>query len=1382
MTQPTNTQSLSSKIDLLVNKAENDAATLDQQQLMDLREDELNDLKTKIAESKLELLKKQETLTIIGKQQELLRLKTQLAKNAKTAPNTPSIQETKTTTQTGEERRAKTFWNPSTWTPEERMRAATIGIAGGMVIGGIILWQAFRKKTSEVAKAVKEKTSSAWRTIKFLTIGGLVAAGAYFGIRSFTKLSDFINKSIQLQKKIEEMQKKLKELKDAPEAVRAKLELEIQEAKEALKKIQEDKNIKDLVEKEKQKAKETAPIETEKKSIEKKEMQTLVNKGAAYIVMMFDENAAGWAFGPKSKVSQIQDVINDYSPQSFKHGNKKMSTILSPNFTFEVDTQDRTNRTKAAERVHSFCVNNYDNVMESLMKRGKNLEQAEQEINAMSLPDYLKVAIANYGGIADIVQTVGDKSGDMVEKLKHVDLGKLEGIHREVEAQLHITLEQGLNLTPEELGEFDYLEFLKTFAGTIGGGTARSTVLPLEDTMEHRAAAYILENLQTGTTHKYMLPCFHGVLPSDAEMRGKTDEQKVQICLLDRMPVSQAIRCYFYGEMIKSGNPAGMALMQVEVLKFIHDSEKNFFDKLQKYDVMQAIAEKALTQTPQQLAEEWKKMDVTIDPAVLDKASKLLSGTVSFIGGEVVGRGWDASLETLAALLAIVWNNKVLIGGTGLAASGMVTAGKYIGGVDTEHFGKALADWASDVRVNNIYRRTANTLNILGPGKHAIKDAAHQYLVINETMAKLSSIDEEVHWLFQSCTASSRNAAQWSQLSKELSQKGFVDAAHAADAIANSKDMQRVIYTQRYLKGGGWRGVALRPFHWVNHRVIASGTKFAIEKSAEGMSLIRNSTFFKEALRRSGVGAEAMLKMMQNLEMPTWLAEAFAKSARGMEMFCNAAKSGGAPALEYLAKLGSYAKVSGKVIGGAAVGIDVIICAIEMAANKARIAQEDNEAIKELFAMRDKISVTGAVIGTAFSGTLFASAWAPAAVPFATALSLPLVGIFVTKYAHDELEAVSQTWLSEERDWAKKSEGSLLNDLDKLGPGKVTFWQNLAAGNSRIETFHHWDTMSKAEFAAWQKHALALPEKANEGQRFLATRAYVAKNTDIYPLEGETQEAFRERFTEYQRLQIAYLGKITQGSFDSKYMDSYRNAASHAELITLSRTLKAAGQSQMLDVHGKKVDIAHYEDISKKQQDSIEQSKIIAAYQKQSRAVTLLQLNVFKQMENSKNATTDIQDQLLQTALLQEVRHDINLCEKNIQNADFSGWQMTGYEENTRNIARFVMNNELRILVREQADRLRTMEIASVEDFEKSLQTIRAFLQKNPLSFEANAKKYLNNGTSGMARDLEEANKSLQELTGNKNAKAGPDIFSDYRYIRSKLYLHPTSKRTQTAI
>ena len=472
-------------------------------------------------------------------------------------------------------------------------------------------------------------------------------------------------------------------------------------------------------------------------------------------------------------------------------------------------------------------------------------------------------------------------------------------------------------------------------------------------------------------------------------------------------------------------------------------------------------------------------------------------------------------------------------------------------------------------------------------------------------------------------------------------------------------------------------------------------------------------------------------EVLSKVHIPPALVDAFAKSRGAALMLVNAVRNGGGAAVEYLVKLGTIAQKIAPVAGKAALGLDALICVVEISMNRMRIAGTDNQSLKELYALQDRVSVANAVAGTAMGVTWCAVGWAPASTAWyavgASTFAPAVVAFAAGKYMHGKAEEVAETWIMEQRDWEKKKPGELRQKMEELAPGQRTYWQGWAGG-TRAENWARWAAMSSTDFHQWEAGVERNIQDANSASRYKITRAYIARMTDLPPLQGESDSAYTKRFARFQQDQIGYCSDQTQGKFDTPQAAEFRNAHTHAELMEISRSLKALGKHQMIrvvkgdasgDLVEQEFDLARYVDFGNAQAaiDGVRPLTVINAYREDRQRNLLLQTAAMREALPGDATSMALQDFDLQHFILMEVRHDLSICDRNIRNNEhvsaLPGWEWTGGLDKARNITRFGMSVALRSCIRDEAHRLRAKTDVTTEDLKAAILRATALLD-NP--------------------------------------------------------------------
>jgi len=482
------------------------------------------------------------------------------------------------------------------------------------------------------------------------------------------------------------------------------------------------------------------------------------------------------------------------------------------------------------------------------------------------------------------------------------------------------------------------------------------------------------------------------------------------------------------------------------------------------------------------------------------------------------------------------------------------------------------------------------------------------------------------------------------------------------------------------------------------------------------------------------------VNLFKGIHFPPSLLSAIVKSKGALTMLANAIKCG-APAVQYFMKIATIAQKIAPVAGRAMLGLDVVMCIVEMHANQDRIAGTDNQSLKELYAMQDNLDIAAAASGTAMAVAWRVVGWAPQATRFlalkvGASTFVPAVIAFAAgKYVYGKAEAVTETWLSEQKDWEKKKPGLLRQKMDELGPGKRDYWQGWAGG-TRTENWarwgwSRWSEMSRNEFSKWEEGVEKTIQDANSATRYKITRAYAAKMTQLLPGQGESDEDYSQRYLRFQQDQIGFISDATRGMFATSFGNEFQAAHTHAELMALSRALQANHDHKIMQIQmraadgvmsSKDFDIADYTKFenSRSAIDGISPRDVIVTYQDVQRAEMLVNIAAVRELSPEDRMSKAVQDYNLQNSMLSEVRYDLALCDRNLRtyaNVDsLPGWEWSNGLNDSRNVARHGLSIELRSIIRDEAHRMMVKQDLTLEDYKESVGKLSALLQ-DPNSF-----------------------------------------------------------------
>ena len=463
------------------------------------------------------------------------------------------------------------------------------------------------------------------------------------------------------------------------------------------------------------------------------------------------------------------------------------------------------------------------------------------------------------------------------------------------------------------------------------------------------------------------------------------------------------------------------------------------------------------------------------------------------------------------------------------------------------------------------------------------------------------------------------------------------------------------------------------------------------------------------ALNTCRAGGTEVLDILAKVKMPQAVIDAFASCKPAMEMLIRAIQKGGPTAGQYLSRLGTMAlKIGGPTLGVAGIGLDVYLCATEMAENQARMAGTKNQALKDLYASRDNASLINAEVGIA-TGALAIATGAASAVTLAC---LPVVIAAGAGYWYrGKFEEVSETWLKDYHDWEKSSETDILKKLQALQPGAdSSLAQRIGAsrGYNKEKNFGRL-------------------EAANASARDEILRGYFRQG--VIPLPGEDPKVFAERRSVLATDAMRYLQQVTNGGMDTVNIEVLLTAKRHAEVLSLSRRLKESGDHQMITLEhdGKKqeFDLADYEDLPAPAQETAQtetrRGEVLAAYRNQVQdAGKVLNIKAAIQMEDPNVIIRII------AVLLQDIQPYLAKLESKIQAQEYvlnTRSERLRYmlfldsDSTYRSYARATAFNALRGVLDSEVAKILESEELTVQGYQAARSHLIGSIQETPMEY-----------------------------------------------------------------
>ncbi|MBI3332361.1 hypothetical protein HYZ99_05410 [Candidatus Peregrinibacteria bacterium] len=1189
-------------------------------------------------------------------------------------------------------------------TVRDVLKVAGVGALVGFTLWGLSKLRAGAQKTKEVTK---EAASSSWSFLKWV-LTGAVLTGIGFGI---WKLAEKYKDLQSIASRVEDLRQKLA------------LETDAWKKKAYEKEIAGLRKLQEMYEKKMAEKKEQEVPQTPANRAAKRAQEELEKAKLPASLMMLPPVIVALAGNSKAERKYVTDVLFDMIGKKTTlgdlyrcmHGDIVNQNALSRLFSLhEKATDPKVQRSYlvAGEAVVRFFHQRRSN-LEKMYKRSPD---AKQNLEEETLERFMQEAGGAYSTLGSILEQAklhGEKFLSE-EPWKNIEQQFLMTQDPIVKAELQKVIDK----TKKGRSQFENVSLADvislTYSGTAFGylnnaetknHMTSGTAKPAEEVLYH-----LCEHIRDNPPN--ILPFFHGLFPNDRFSEDEAvNRETVNRYLLEKMPLAQAVRLAFYGKMLQSGNPIGLVMMQLEVLRFVSSEEARDWFPETKFRIAERLGKEGV----RKLLEEYYKLNPEKVEAVVQEAQQAGETIVTTVGGKV----WDVATEGIRNTAGAIkgtaqegfdWaveNPDKFIPASVLAL--LVTTGGvkfwYERATLPENFAKSLSA-AGEI---NTFRKQLTKIQALAE----IQKRAGT--LISELRAKIVTEgmgQQGLDILHNFLKSPTRNLAELSKMEKELrTLSGALphEIASIIQSLRTEKSILAAIQHHRwYTRLPLWMG---------KYPVIAPYN--VAKMTVEGGRIISNATgvtrLTQEVLGAVKNVAPEIPGMLRS--MPQWMADAFNACKPALQMLINAIRTGGMRGLQYMMRLATVAKFAGRSLGPAAGSFDIALGAAELVMNRARIEGTDNESLKELYAMRDFKSASQVALGGGTIGTMVATGVTSGATLAVGAISAE---VYVAYWYYEKLEEASGGWLKEEADWAKKSPDALLAKLMELKPGSQEktfdqFGQKIVYG-TQAEWLWRKATYSRNEFRKAEEENFKALENENAGTRYKLCRAYVVKTTKPLALPDETPQQFKNRYDQLVMDQIQYIGWMTQGQFDTVNMDVFRSALRHAELIAVSRKLQEKGESMVIDrrmdADGKteKFDLAIYADLPPKKDDKqLERGKLLQDYKSNvEQAAKVLQINVALELGETGQAL----EQLV-AMLLSDMQGPLQRMEAKLQATDYPGIA-DGYE---MDLARYEVYEELRDRLDDIGVALLQEDDITVEQYDKGLARLAAALQREPMEF-----------------------------------------------------------------
>ena len=421
------------------------------------------------------------------------------------------------------------------------------------------------------------------------------------------------------------------------------------------------------------------------------------------------------------------------------------------------------------------------------------------------------------------------------------------------------------------------------------------------------------------------------------------------------------------------------------------------------------------------------------------------------------------------------------------------------------------------------------------------------------------------------------------------------------------------------------------------------------------------------ALKKTGKG----ISSLRNVRPPGFMTKLrYMKQERAASQYLFKTRAGGYISNLRILKSTRFTRGVGKVAKGVGWVAVPALTAYELYANKQR--KDNVEGNKLLQDEYDSQNKTILLEGAGFGATLLVAS-GPAIV-----LAAPVFYAGSVSRGRSEKRA---NWKRGPEQWAKEyTSDGLLQAMVDTAPGTELDSDGGGVYASRAQDLFMRATLRGDQADKDQEEAVETVSNANAVSRGRMYEAYFRKNL-LAP-----EDAPKKDSEQMVADKVAYMSLITFAGFEKQSSESLRMADGYAELMQKYRILKAAGAPEMISYVDEKQE-THYLDLNKlvpPMGSADEARSIVADYVHRIRPLqSMVMYNMLGEAAKDHRSKTVREREISKTkntvrqSILLELLHDIHEGERKLMATDFSGFEVTGGEQETRTLVRYYMRTRI---------------------------------------------------------------------------------------------------------